>query len=326
MNDGANRKARIAIIGIGHVAEYQLLALSISPHWDLVGAADLKSEKRILLPAEVPYFVSPEQLLNTIEADMVLVSTPNQTHYELGRLVLAAGKNLLLEKPCCETPKQLKDMTVLAEKTGSLFSVALHASYARDLQWFIDNKNNLGLGDLTSFHCGFFDPYIENQHLMPSAISLGGSWFDSGINALSVIASILPVNKICFDTARFTKLVISGCADPQAIVDFRFTAGSFHGRGVVETNWTLGVNRKTTRLQYAHSDKEVLLDHSGERVDVFSAGELIQSVDLKTKYPRLVNHYSGVFADAYDRLCRKDSNINFATSIHHLLFAASGVI
>lgn len=320
---GGYVSARIALIGIGHIAEYQLQALSKSPHWIIVGATDLRSERQHLLPPGIPFFSSPEELLNTVNADMVLVSTPNCTHYELGKLVLSKGKNLLLEKPCCETQEQLDDLVQLSIQKGTLFSVALHAAHARDLNWFLTNQHLLGLGNLTSFNCCFFDPYIENQHLMPSATSLGGSWFDSGINALSVIASIVPANRIYVEDARFTRIHIDGCTDPQAVVDFQFNSNDFHGRGTIETNWALGINRKITRLVFAQTGREVLLDHSNERVDVMDAGELIQSVDLKTAFPRLVNHYEGVFADAYDSLCNKRSNLEFAVAIHQLLFSAS---
>ncbi len=322
----ASQKARLALIGIGHVAEQQLQALSHSPHWDLVGATDLRIERRHYLSPDVPFFTSPEELLTNVDADMVLVSTPNCTHYELGKLVLSEGHNLLLEKPCCETPGQLDDLVQLSREKGLLFLVALHAAHARDLRWFINNHYSLGVGTLTSFQCGFFDPYIENQQLIPSATPLGGSWFDSGINALSVIASIVPPDRLHVDNARTTRIHIEGCANPQTIVDFRFVANDFHGRGTIETNWTLGINRKFTRLSYAHTGKEILLDHSNERVDVISGGVLVHSIECQTTYPRLVNHYNGVFAEAYDRLIHNRSNLEFAIPIHQLLFSASQTI
>lgn len=322
MTAARSDRRRLAIIGIGHVAEYQLQALATSPCWELVAAADPRAQRRQLLAPEVPFFETAEQLLREVQADMVLVSTPNRTHYELGRLVLAAGCNLLLEKPCCETPAQLEELVRTAQATGASFSVALHAAHARDLRWFVEHRASLALGELTAFHCGFFDPYIEDSILNRAAASLGGSWFDSGINALSVIASLLPAESLSVADARFTRLQVEGCADPQATVELLHSADDASCRGFVETNWTLGINRKTTRLFFGGTNSEVLLDHSGEKVEIYRAGRLVRTVDLATRTPRLVNHYRGVFAEAFEHLRSGRSNLEFAVPIHRLLFAA----
>ncbi len=251
-------KFRLAMIGIGHVAEHQLKALTSNPCWELVGASDLRSERRDLLFSQTPFFESAEELLGNVDADMVLVSTPNCTHFELGKIVLEAGKNLLLEKPCCETPEQLDELIHISNARGTLFNVALHASHARDLCWFIDNRDNLELGDITSFHCGFFDPYLINGMINPSAASLGGLWFDSGINALSVIGAMLPASQISLVEARITRVEIEGCSDIQATVELACATASKRCLGMVETNWTLGINRKTTRLFFcAHKLRSV---------------------------------------------------------------------
>lgn len=324
MSGARSDRRRLAIIGIGHVAEHQLEALATSPCWELVGAADLRAERRELLAPELPFFESAEELLREVQADMVLVSTPNRTHFELGKLVLEAGRNLLLEKPCCETPGQLEELVGTARRTGALFSVALHAAHARDLRWFVEHRASLALGELTAFHCGFFDPYIEDSVLSSAASSLGGSWFDSGINALSVIASLLPAARMLVADARFTRLKVEGCADPQATVELLHWADGASGRGFIETNWTLGINRKTTRLFFGRTNSEVLLDHSNEKVEVYRAGRLLRTVDRATRWPRLVNHYHGVFAEAFEHLRSGRSNLEFAVPIHRLLFAALG--
>ncbi len=143
MSGARSDRRRLAIVGIGHVAEHQLQALATSSCWELVGAADVRAERRELLSPGLPCFGSAAELLREVQADMVLVSTPNRTHFELGKLVLEAGRNLLLEKPCCETPGQLEELIGTAQRTGALFSVALHAAHARDLRWFVEHRASL---------------------------------------------------------------------------------------------------------------------------------------------------------------------------------------
>ena len=64
------RQNRLALIGIGHVAEYQLEALASNTHWSLIAASDLRVERKSLLPPDVLFFDSTEQLIRTVEADV----------------------------------------------------------------------------------------------------------------------------------------------------------------------------------------------------------------------------------------------------------------
>lgn len=66
----------------------------------------------------------------------------------------------------------------------------------------------------------------------------------------------------------------------------------------------------------------MLLDHSNELVQVFREGNLIKSIDLKNGQPRLVNHYHGVFQEAFLNYRSRKSNLDFAIPLHRLLFSA----
>lgn len=315
---------KIAIIGIGHVAEFQLHALSMCSNWRLVAAADLRKERATLLPAGVSFFTSAEELIDKVETDIILVSVPNQFHFELGKLVLQHGCNLLLEKPCCQNKDELHTLNVLASSSNAMMFVALHAMFAQDLQWLLNNINqyDLCLEDLTSFWCGFYDPYVVDSKLSNSAQSLGGSWFDSGINALSVIASLIPPDQLSVAHSRFTNIELVGCNNIQASVDIKFSNSQFTGEGIIETNWALGLNRKMTRLFFARNNREVLLDHSNETLFFSRAGNIENRVVMQNTNHRLVNHYLGVFRNAFKLLMDGESNLSFSNAIHELLFDA----
>lgn len=186
------RSLSLALIGVGQATEHQIAALSFGSRWTIAGAADVNPERRSVLPSGVPFFGSTEQLLENIEADLFLVAVPTQDHFDQGMKVLSAGRNLLIEKPCCRSELELNALLRAAGDNGAFFSVALHAMYARDLRWFLDHRADLALGEPTAIRAGFFDPYVlENGRLAPAALSLGGSWFDSGINALSVLGTVV---------------------------------------------------------------------------------------------------------------------------------------
>lgn len=321
-NVRVKEKLRLALIGVGHVAEHQIAALAASEYWSLAAAADIRPERQCMLPPEVVFLDSAKALLQFSDADLFLVATPNETHYEIGRIVLAHGANLLLEKPCCSTADELDDLLILARNGGGFFAVALHAQHALDLRWFQRHHAELGLplDGITRFECRFYDPYIRESDLALGARSLGGSWFDSGINALSVVASLIPAATISVASGRFVPSGLDGCADSAADVDFVYSLRGGLGTGSISTSWTIGINSKTTRLIFERQGAEVLLDHSNETVVITRQGMTPETIDLRNLQPRLVNHYVGVLNSAWAMLRTRETNIDFAVSIHKLLF------
>lgn len=57
------------------------------------------------------------------DIDLVVITTPNQTHYELAKQALLAGKNVLVEKPVCATAGQARELAALAAQQGVLLTV-----------------------------------------------------------------------------------------------------------------------------------------------------------------------------------------------------------
>jgi predicted dehydrogenase len=316
---------KLALVGLGHVAKYQLQALANLDEVTLVGAHDIESNQAKLLPDGLCFYETLDSLLAECDADIILVSTPNITHYELGKKVLESGHSLLLEKPCCQTEEELTDLLSTAINHNQFFSVALHASYARDLEWYLTqmNSGSFDYGPLTGFHIGFFDPYYEKTRLKSSAASLGGAWFDSGINALSVIGKLIDPRRLKLVESRMTRIASMPCSEIQSTAEFSFFQNKILGHGIIETNWTLGLNRKTTQLFFCESNTQVTLHHSNESVYIHHNGHLIFEKSFQNKLPRLTNHYSNLFRDITQRYRANKNNLDYAVSIHHLLFAAT---
>ncbi|KAF5387690.1 hypothetical protein D9615_000258 [Tricholomella constricta] len=59
-----------------------------------------------------------EQVLEDIEIELVIVGTPNQTHYSFAKAALEAGKHVLVDKPVTATVEQAKELGDLARSKG----------------------------------------------------------------------------------------------------------------------------------------------------------------------------------------------------------------
>lgn len=315
---------KLAIIGLGHVTRYQLEAIKHLKDIDLVAAHDVDSTRSRILPSGVLFFDKLEPLLSHPGIDLILVSTPNKSHYSLGKQVLKNNRPLLLEKPCCDSLEQMNELVDLSLKNHQPFMVALHAAYGRDVLWYEDylSKSEFNPGPLTSFHAGFFDPYYIDGHIIPAAKSLGGSWFDSGINALSVIGKFIALDNLHVVEGRMTRISSLPCSEIQGTASFEFKSGKHHGNGIIETNWSLKLNQKITKLQYAFTDTQVILDHTNEQVTIKQGGKVLKKKNLQTNFPRLTNHYINLFNDVVNMFNSNNTNLSYAASLHHLLFEA----
>ncbi|MDB5231810.1 MAG: oxidoreductase [Chitinophagaceae bacterium] len=75
---------------------------------------------------------SLEEMLADENIELVVVNTPNYTHYEYAKLALEAGKHVIIEKPFTITVKDGKELIELAEKKQKKLSVYQNRRYDSD--------------------------------------------------------------------------------------------------------------------------------------------------------------------------------------------------
>ena len=71
--------------------------------------------------AEIPgvqYVEDMDEILKDEEIQVVILSTPHDTHYPLAKKVLEAGKNCVSEKPFTETKEQAEEVIALGKEKG----------------------------------------------------------------------------------------------------------------------------------------------------------------------------------------------------------------
>jgi len=64
--------------------------------------------------------VNPEALIADPAIDLVVVSTPNATHFPLAKAALEAGKHVIIDKPLTPTAAEAETLIALAEAQGRL--------------------------------------------------------------------------------------------------------------------------------------------------------------------------------------------------------------
>ncbi|NEM99375.1 Gfo/Idh/MocA family oxidoreductase [Pontibacter sp. BT327] len=107
-------------------------------------------------------------------ADAVIISTPDDMHYEPCMKALAMGYDVLLEKPIAPTEKECRDILKMAKKTGRIVAVCHVLRYA---PYFVKMKELIeqgAIGEVISVQ--HFEP-IEHLHMAHSYVR--GNWHNS---------------------------------------------------------------------------------------------------------------------------------------------------
>jgi scyllo-inositol 2-dehydrogenase (NADP+) len=108
----------------------------------------------------VKSFNTLESMLADGEIELVIVNTPNYTHFEFAKLALMAGKHVVVEKPFTVFSDQGKELIALAKKQNRKLSVYQNRRYDSDYKSIKRIVREKWLGEMVEaeFH---FDRYKE---------------------------------------------------------------------------------------------------------------------------------------------------------------------
>lgn len=150
-------KLKIGIIGSGGIAQSCHLPgyASVLDECEVVAVCDVNPEtakqaaEKVAEIFGVPRIYSDyRELLADKAIDAVSVTTPNKYHMQPTIDALAAGKNVLCEKPMAMNADEARQMCAVAKKSGKILQVALQSRFSgpgRFMKTYIDGGN---MGDI----------------------------------------------------------------------------------------------------------------------------------------------------------------------------------
>jgi D-galactose 1-dehydrogenase len=181
-------KHKIAIIGLGKISQDQ--------HVPVIGASDAFELAAIVSTrgvghGDVPVFKTPAELYRAMpEIGVVAVNTPPAVRHAIAHEALAAGKDVLLEKPPATTLSELVDLEDFAKQKARVLFATWHSVFnpAVDEVRALISKHGFG-----SLHIEWRED-VKKWHPGQDWVWEPGGFgvFDPGINALSILTHILP--------------------------------------------------------------------------------------------------------------------------------------
>jgi hypothetical protein len=158
-----------------------------------------------------------------------------------------------------------------------------HAAFAPEVEWAVPRLDGWRTqhGAIRRISMAFADAYTAD--LSRATATLGDSWTDGGINALSVLARLTDPTA-CTGLRR-----LEGPSSTfTAAITCRETTAS------ILTTWAAAEPSKSTTVAF-EDDAMLVLDHQAVLGRLEIGGRIVDHFAASSPQPRLVQHYVGCF-------------------------------
>jgi len=129
--------------------------LTTMPEFELVAVVERNSEQSKEKYPWITVYKNIEDLLKDDRIELVVITSPNETHFPYAKMVLEAGKNVVVEKPFTNTSAEAMELVELTKKSGKVCSVYHNRRYVADYLTMKDILQKKLLGDLHEFEAHY---------------------------------------------------------------------------------------------------------------------------------------------------------------------------
>ena len=143
---------RYGVIGTGMMGCEHLRFLKELPGVEITAISDphgpSRSFGKLAAGRELEVYEDHRDLLAKAPVDVVVVASPNHTHFAVLEDVFASDKHVLVEKPLCTTPEDALEVARRAREHEGVFWVGMEYRYMRPVARFVEEVHSGAIGSL----------------------------------------------------------------------------------------------------------------------------------------------------------------------------------
>jgi len=176
------RPIKTAIIGYGFSAKtFHIPFISTLAEFELTAISSSQGEAVTTDFPTVEHYLTADALLQASDAELVIITAPNDVHFELAKTALEQNKHVIIEKPFVTNVADGEALIALAAEKGLILSVYNNRRWDGD---FLTVKKLIEEGSLGKIKCfeSHFDRFRPEvrQRWREQSPTGGGILFDLG--------------------------------------------------------------------------------------------------------------------------------------------------
>lgn len=295
--------------------------ISTNPHFELIAVTEHSKELSREKYPDACIVRSFGELIGLEGLDLVVINTPDSTHYEYARRALEAGKHVVVEKPFTTTVAEAEELVALAASRGLTLSVYQNRRWDGD---FLTVKEILSkglLGHLVEFESTFprYRNFIKPNTWKETGQDGGGLTYNLGAHVIDQAVQLFGMPEAVFaDIATLRKdskvddYFIIHLLRPSKAPEVKITLKSSYLMCASEPRFVLH-GREGSYVKYGFDPQEAALNegvlpvtpHWGEE-DKSSWGILHTEKGgriVHEPYPSLPGDYAAFYENIYRHIC-----------------------
>lgn len=177
---------RVGLVGYGFAGKtFHAPLIAGTPGLELAAISSSDAQKVLADWPGMTVVGEPGQLFSDPSIDLVVIPTPNITHYPLAKQALLAGKHVVVDKPFTVNLQEARELEMLAKQQKRLLSVFHNRRWDSDFLTVKTLLSEGALGDVVQFESHYDRFRLEVRDRWREKVGAGsGIWFDLGSHLL----------------------------------------------------------------------------------------------------------------------------------------------
>ena len=308
---------KTGVVGFGVAAQFMHLPfITTNPDYQLLSILQRHGDSAKEKYPHVKIARSIDEMLADPSLELVVITTPNDTHFDYASRALGAGKHVVLEKPFTISSEDAKKLLLIAKESGKLLSVFQNRRYVSDFLTIRQLLNENKLGEIVEFEA-HYDRYRPGQR--PNAwreddAPGSGILYDLGAHLIDQVFCLFGLPKTVAADIRMQRPHAKTTDYFELWLDYGFTKVILKaGMLVREPGPRYMIHgTKGSFIKYGEDPQEALL-RQGVLPNIKNWGQESEEIygllhteisghPVKEKYPSLPGNYGGYYTDLYESI------------------------
>jgi predicted dehydrogenase len=220
---------RVGLLAYGAIGHEHNLAVQGTPGLVLTAVCDVNPERIVAareLAPTIEAFTDATAMLDSGAIDLVVISTPPNSHYSWAKEALLRGVHVVLEKPMALTAQQCDELMSLAAQKQLMLVVYQNRRYDADFVTISRLISQGAIGEVFQYDC-FVGGYSEPcTYWHSNAEVSGGAIFDWGSHFIDQILTIIPDEIAHVSGQNHKRVWMHATNADHAQVTITFTSGT----------------------------------------------------------------------------------------------------